>query len=66
MAGPTRTEADAYREQVRVLSQALPAAVSITDVVGKQNSVVTPSRFRISTTASAARIGPSLASLGRA
>ena len=31
-------------------------AVSITDVVGKQNSVVTPSRFRISTTAWSARI----------
>ena len=33
-------------------------AVSITDVVGKQNSVVTPSRFRISTTAWSARICP--------
>src|SRR5215470_1160258 len=37
----------------------LATAVSITEVVGKQNSVVTPSRFRISTTAWSARIGSS-------
>jgi hypothetical protein len=41
-------------------------AVSITDVVGKQKSVVTPSRFRISTTAWSARICPSLAAFAEA
>jgi PAS domain S-box-containing protein len=34
MDASTRTEEDIYREQVRVLSQALPAAVSITDTDG--------------------------------
>ena len=34
MVAPARTQSDVYREQVRVLSEALPAAVAITDPQG--------------------------------